>query len=172
MRLRDRRGGERLLLERPVQILECPAETGLDLLADRGERQAWRVVLQLLERLDPFGREDVLAHREDLAELDVGRAERRQQLREPDRRTGLAQCRVALGRLVEQPLAERRLHQQRPEAVPATMNATVRKRARSRTATPTIEGVSFGLFTGDSPAGSVRDSTSQPETLRHQAQRR
>ncbi len=117
VRLRNGGRRERHLVERRVQILQRAAEAGLDLLADRRERQGRRVVLQRLERRDPVRRKEVLAHREDLPELDVRGPERREQLGEAHRRREFAQRAVALGRPLEQPPGERNAHQQGSEAV-------------------------------------------------------
>ena len=73
--LRDRRGRDRRPVEADEHVVERAAELHLDDPPDRVERLGRHAVAQQLELGDELGREQPLAARDDLAELDVGRSE-------------------------------------------------------------------------------------------------
>ena len=75
MHLADRRGGDRHLVEREERLLERQAELLLDHPPHVGERERRHVVLQAPELGDDVGRHHVGTGREQLTELDEGRAE-------------------------------------------------------------------------------------------------
>ena len=70
--LRDRRGGERPLVDRGKGAREPYAELIAQNFLDLGEGDRLAVVLQALERIGVRRRHDVGARREQLAELDPG----------------------------------------------------------------------------------------------------
>ena len=73
--LRDRRAGQRLLVESREDLLERLAESGGRLLADDLDRHLGDVVLKLLKLGNGLRRQQIGAGREDLPELDEGRTE-------------------------------------------------------------------------------------------------
>ena len=73
--LGDRGGGDGLLVERLEQLLEGAAEVDLDHGPHVGERLGRHLVAEELELGDQLVGEEALAARDDLAELDVARAE-------------------------------------------------------------------------------------------------
>src|SRR5439155_19454906 len=73
--LPDRRGRQWALLELEEQPLDRLAEVLADDALDVRERERAHVVLQAAELRDDVGRDDVRAGREELPELDEGRAE-------------------------------------------------------------------------------------------------
>jgi hypothetical protein len=80
--LADRRGGDRLAVELEEEALDREAEVVLDDALDLLVREGAYVVLQAAELGDDVRRQDVRAHREQLAELDEGRAELVEELAE------------------------------------------------------------------------------------------
>ena len=75
MHLRDGRSREGLFVELDEQALEAlPEIFGHDVLYDR-EWFWWDLVAAFAELFDELGREEPIAAGDDLAELDVGRAE-------------------------------------------------------------------------------------------------
>ena len=82
-------------------VLQRDAEVFLDHLADDFERLGGHLIAALLELLDQLGREQPLAAGDDLAELDVGRAEPFGGTAQPGRDVAA----TGLGRGVPLPLA-------------------------------------------------------------------
>ena len=80
--LADRRGGQRFSVELEEEALDRLAELLLDDALDVFVRERAHVVLQASELGDDVRRQDVGPHREQLAELDEGRAELVEQLAE------------------------------------------------------------------------------------------
>jgi hypothetical protein len=80
--LADRRGGERLAVELEEEALDREAEVFLDDALDLFVREGPHVVLEAAELGDDVRGEDVGTHREQLAELDEGRAELVEELAE------------------------------------------------------------------------------------------
>ena len=81
--LPDRRGRDRRLLEVEVELLERELELFLDDSAGLLERERRHRVLERLQLEDDVRRDDVGARREELAELDEGRAELVEHLAQP-----------------------------------------------------------------------------------------
>ena len=75
MHLADRRGGDRALRELDEELLDRQAKLELDDLFDLLERKRRDVVLELAKLEDDVRRHDVRPSREQLSELDEGRAE-------------------------------------------------------------------------------------------------
>jgi hypothetical protein len=73
--LSDRRRRDRLLAELEEQLLDRQAELLGDDSLDVRERERPDIVLELAELGDDVGRDDVRARRQQLPELDEGRAE-------------------------------------------------------------------------------------------------
>ncbi len=107
--LGDRRRGQRRAVEPGEGGLEGGAEVGLDHLPHDRERLGRDLVAAALELLDQLGREEALAGGDDLAELDVGRAERLGGEAQPAGEVGTAGLgrRVAVAALADQPRDER-----------------------------------------------------------------
>jgi hypothetical protein len=80
--LADRRGGERRPVELDEEALDRLPELFLDHTLDVFVGEGTHVVLQAAELGDDVRREDVGAHREQLAELDEGRAQLVEELAE------------------------------------------------------------------------------------------
>ena len=80
MDLRDRRGGDRLLVELGEQFGERLAEVGLDDRLDLAETERRDAVLERAELVDDLGREQIGPRLHHLAELDERRAERAHRL--------------------------------------------------------------------------------------------
>ena len=80
--LADRRGGQRLAVELEEEALDREAEVFEDDALDLLVRERAHVVLEAAELGDDVRRQDVRAHREQLAELDEGRAELVEELAE------------------------------------------------------------------------------------------
>ena len=85
MHLRDRRGRDRGAVEALEHVVERAAEVELHDPAHDVERLGRHAVAQQLELGDQLLGEEAFAARDDLAELDVGRAERREGVAEPAR---------------------------------------------------------------------------------------
>ena len=75
MDLADRGGGHRRRVELDEEALDRLAELFLDHALDVLVRERAHVVLQAAELGDDVRRQDVRTHREQLAELDEGRAQ-------------------------------------------------------------------------------------------------
>ena len=75
MHLGDGRGGERRLVEAREHVVDAGAEVALDHLADHVERLGGHLIATQLEFVDQLGGEQPFPAGDDLAELDVGRAE-------------------------------------------------------------------------------------------------
>ena len=82
MDLADRGGGDRLAVELEEEALDRLAELLLDHALDVLVRERAHVVLEPAELGDDVRRQDVRPHREELAELDEGRAELVEELAE------------------------------------------------------------------------------------------
>ena len=80
--LADRGGGDRLGVELDEEALDRLAQVLLDHALDLLVRERAHVVLEAAQLGDDVRREDVRPHREQLAELDEGRAELVEQLAE------------------------------------------------------------------------------------------
>ena len=80
--LADRGGGDRLTVELEEEALDREREVFLDHALDVLVREGPHVVLEPAELGDDVGRQDVRPHREQLAELDEGRAELVEELAE------------------------------------------------------------------------------------------
>jgi hypothetical protein len=80
--LADRRGGDRDRVELGEKAFDRLAELLLDHALDVLVREGADVVLQAAELGDDVRREDVGAHREELPELDEGRAQLVEELAE------------------------------------------------------------------------------------------
>ena len=94
MDLGDRRRGQRLAVEAAKTRLERAAEVLLDDPAHVGERLGRHPVAAALELVDQLVGEDALAGGDDLAELDVGRAEGLGRDAEAERQAGDGAIRV------------------------------------------------------------------------------
>ena len=82
MHLADRRRRERLAVELEEETLDREAEVFEDDALDLLVRERAHVVLEAAELGDDVRRQDVRPHREQLAELDEGRAELVEELAE------------------------------------------------------------------------------------------
>ncbi len=82
MHLADRRCGDRLVVELEEEALDRLTELLQDDALDLLVRERAHVVLEAAELRDDVRREHVGAHREQLAELDEGRAELVEELAE------------------------------------------------------------------------------------------
>ena len=80
--LADRRGGQRLAVELEEEALDREAEVFEDDALDLFVRERAHVVLEAAQLGDDVRRQDVWTHREQLAELDEGRAELVEELAE------------------------------------------------------------------------------------------
>jgi hypothetical protein len=85
MDLRDRRRGDRRLLQGNEDLRDRPAEVLLDDATDHGERLGRNLVAAALELVDELGRKQPLPRRHDLAELDVRGAEALERAPQPSR---------------------------------------------------------------------------------------
>src|SRR5262249_26426200 len=104
--LRDRRGGDRLLLEPGEGALERRPEILLDDPPDEPEGLRRDLRAAALELVDQLGREEAVARRHDLAELDVRRAQPLEGATQPARQAGTRR-RTARATFVELPAGER-----------------------------------------------------------------
>src|SRR5262249_3171935 len=116
--LRDRRGGDRLLVEPGEGALERRTEIFLDDPPDEPEGLRRDLVAAPLELVDQLGREEALARRHDLAELDVRGAQPLEGATQPARQAG-ARRRTARATFVELPAGERGPEERRGLREPA-----------------------------------------------------
>ena len=143
--LRDRRGRDRRAVERLEHVVERAAELELDHAAHVVERLGRHPVAQQLELGDQLLGEQAFAARDDLAELDVGRAERA--------RTRWRSRRERPRRRARRPLAPVDRRYQPPSAPPTrptTRAQPAERRERGRSP------ASAGTRRGPAPAGGRR----------------